>query len=77
MDWWQLRRERCKGCELCVAFCSLDCLEMEQGLNAIGYHPAHLADPDRCNGCGLCADMCPESAITVFRRRKAKAKAKS
>lgn len=74
MDLWQLDRDRCKGCELCVAFCSRNCLEMEEALNAIGYHPVCMAQPDQCTGCGLCADMCPESAITVYRRRKVKAK---
>lgn len=74
MDLWQVDRDLCKGCELCVVFCARHCLEMEKALNAIGYHPAHLAQPEQCTGCGLCADMCPESVITVYRRRKVKAK---
>ena len=74
MELVQFERDRCKGCELCVAFCRLKCLAMDEGLNAIGYHPAYLAHPDKCVGCGLCADMCPETAITVYRRVKVKQK---
>lgn len=74
MNLWHLEKNRCKGCELCVEFCPPHCLAMHEGLNTIGYHPAFLAQPDQCTGCGLCGDMCPESAIRVYRRRKAKSK---
>jgi len=37
-------------------------------LNARGYHPVRLADPDgRCTGCALCAVICPEACIEAYR----------
>jgi 2-oxoglutarate ferredoxin oxidoreductase subunit delta len=74
MDLVQFEKDRCKGCELCVAFCALECLEMANDINAIGYRYARIVHPEKCTGCALCADMCPDSAIRVFRKPK---KAKS
>jgi 2-oxoglutarate ferredoxin oxidoreductase subunit delta len=37
-------------------------------LNAKGYRPAQLVDPDgQCTGCALCAVVCPDVCITVYR----------
>ena len=43
---------------------------MSDGRNVAGYHAAFLRDPQACNGCALCAEMCPESAITIYRKTK-------
>ncbi|MBZ5666212.1 MAG: 4Fe-4S binding protein [Acidobacteriia bacterium] len=65
--------EECKGCGLCVESCPPKCLELTQGLNTYGAHPAHYTGHD-CTGCGICFYCCPEpGAITVY-RIKAKAK---
>ncbi|MCL4524872.1 MAG: 4Fe-4S dicluster domain-containing protein [Acidobacteria bacterium] len=57
----------CKGCGLCVAACPPKCLELEDGLNSYGVHPAHYLGVD-CTGCGICFYTCPEpGAITVYR----------
>jgi 2-oxoglutarate ferredoxin oxidoreductase subunit delta len=42
---------------------------MDEGrLNARGYHPAVLLDPEgRCTGCALCAVICPDVCFTVIR----------
>ena len=69
----QIDMHRCKGCGLCVEFCPKHVLELSEGLNKIGYHPAVLKDPEHCTSCSLCAQMCPETGISVYRkRRKAK-----
>ncbi len=62
---------RCKGCALCTSACPQDVLVLAaERLNARGYHPAELVDPQgRCTGCGLCAVICPDVCITVFRRK--------
>ena len=60
---------RCKGCELCALACPKAVIEMAADLlNAKGYRPAQLVDPDgQCTGCALCAVVCPDVCITVFR----------
>ena len=73
MDLCQINEHVCKGCELCVKFCPQHALEMSEGRNATGYHPAQLSHPELCNGCGICAQMCPETGIMIYRRQKARA----
>jgi 2-oxoglutarate ferredoxin oxidoreductase subunit delta len=48
----------CKGCEICVAFCPKDCLEMYHG-------KCRAARPEDCIKCMLCELRCPDFAITV------------
>ena len=50
--------EWCKGCEICVAFCPKDVLEMEGG-------KVKVARSDDCIKCMLCELRCPDFAITV------------
>ncbi len=61
--------DSCKGCGLCTAVCPQSILMLDQEqLNAHGYHPAVLVDPDGlCTGCALCALVCPDVCITVYR----------
>jgi 2-oxoglutarate ferredoxin oxidoreductase subunit delta len=41
---------------------------MSAALNAKGYHPVELIDPqDNCTGCGLCAVICPDVVFKVYR----------
>lgn len=73
-------QDRCKGCGLCPTVCPQYVIEMEPNqLNAKGYHPAILVDPDnQCTGCAVCAIICPDVCITVFRepvKRRASATA--
>ncbi len=60
---------RCKGCSLCVEFCPQGVLHIDSSsLNAKGYRPAILADPDgACTGCAVCALVCPDTTIAVYR----------
>lgn len=62
-------QDRCKGCVLCTDVCPQDVLFMNNDiLNAKGYRPAELLDPDgKCTGCAICAIICPDVCITVFR----------
>ncbi len=60
-------RDRCKGCELCIAVCPKHIIEIDVATNAKGYHPATVLRMDECTGCASCARMCPDSVITVER----------
>ncbi len=72
-----INQERCKGCTLCTTVCPQEVIRMTHDrLNARGYHPAELVDPeDRCTGCAICAVICPDVCITVFREAPTKTRA--
>ena len=48
------RKERCKGCGLCITVCPKQILALEDGTNIKGYRPAHCT-----------ARICPDSIITI------------
>lgn len=60
--------DTCKGCGLCVDVCPLKILALDDTVvNAIGYSPAFIVEPDKCVACLNCALMCPDSVITIER----------
>lgn len=59
--------ERCKGCELCVAFCKPGTLKMSEKLNAAGLRFADANTGRACIGCRQCVIICPEAAIELER----------
>lgn len=56
---------KCKGCELCVAYCPEDTLAMGQTLSPRGFVLPYIAQ-DNCTGCQQCARVCPDVAIQVY-----------
>ncbi len=58
----------CKGCDICVAFCPVDVLEMKD-------FKVHVARIEDCTECMLCEVRCPDFAIEVVGSGK-KGKAK-
>jgi len=60
--------ERCKGCELCIVNCPVDCLAMNKtDTNSFGLHYAYQSE-DKCIACANCAVVCPEACITVYKK---------
>jgi len=55
------RKERCKGCGVCVAFCPKKILALDN-LSKI-----YLTDEESCIKCGRCELMCPDFAIRVYK----------
>ena len=54
----RVRREWCKGCGICVAFCPKNVLGLDGG-------KVEVMRPDDCIKCMLCELRCPDFAITV------------
>lgn len=61
-----INETRCKGCGLCVRACPKHIVALSSTrLNAKGYYPAEITDPEACIGCASCARTCPDAAITI------------
>lgn len=56
-------RERCKGCEFCISYCSREVLVMSTKFNRKGYHYPEIQAPKLCVNCHFCEVICPEFAI--------------
>lgn len=63
----KIDRVLCKGCAICIEFCSKDAIVLDTKVNAAGYTPAKPTNNSECNGCGVCAIVCPDVVIEVFR----------
>ena len=72
-----IEQDRCKGCALCPTVCPQNVIAIADDiLNARGYHPATLVDPEgKCTGCAICAVICPDVCITVYREVHASGRA--
>ena len=62
--------QRCKGCNLCVAACPADVLELQpREVNDKGYHYVYMKNPEACTGCASCGWICPDGCLTVYRTK--------
>lgn len=57
-----IKEERCKGCNICVAFCPKQVLM----LDTLG--KVQVIKPKACIGCGSCELRCPDYAIYVEKK---------
>ena len=53
---------RCKGCELCIAYCPVGVLGLSTDFNDAGYHYPTVLKND-CIACQACSAICPDFAI--------------
>lgn len=67
----------CTGCEACVQFCPVDCIELVPGPQFPDMHKMVEVDLDRCIGCKLCAKFCPWDTIHMIGKDEAEEKANS
>jgi 2-oxoglutarate ferredoxin oxidoreductase subunit delta len=61
--------EVCKGCEICVGACPTQVIRMAPQVNSKGYRFAYMENPGNCTGCANCGVVCPDAAITVYRKK--------
>ena len=53
-----------------MANCPKDCLELSGKTNDQGYEYMAFKDNADCIGCGICYTVCPDVAITVYKKVK-------
>ncbi|MBN1497399.1 MAG: ferredoxin family protein [Spirochaetes bacterium] len=62
----KINYDMCKGCGLCIAYCTKKVLKESEHLNKAGYHYAEPDDTAQCSGCMICTLVCPEVVIEVY-----------
>jgi formate hydrogenlyase subunit 6/NADH:ubiquinone oxidoreductase subunit I len=56
----------CTGCEACISFCPVDCIEIVPGPEFRDFMKLVEVDLERCIGCQLCARYCPWETINMW-----------
>lgn len=56
----------CTGCEACITFCPVDCIELVPGPEQAELQKLVEVDLARCIGCRLCAKACPWETIQML-----------
>ena len=54
------------GCEACIVFCPVDCIEIVPGADFAQFQQVVEVDSERCIGCALCAKNCPWDTIPML-----------
>jgi len=60
-----IKRDKCKGCLLCIEVCSGKVIVLDGTFNARGIKPVKAKEGALCRGCGMCVLMCPDCAIEI------------
>ena len=56
----------CTGCEACIVFCPVDCIEIVPGAAFAQFQQVVEVDIERCIGCALCSKNCPWDTIPML-----------
>ena len=69
-----IRKDRCKGCELCISVCPKHILAIDDTeVNINGYHAVNIIAEEECIACAaaaLCVRMVPSIYTELNRRSK-------
>ena len=57
-----IKKDRCKGCELCISVCPKNIL-------AIDDTEVSVVNEDECIACASCGLMCPDGAINIYKEQ--------
>lgn len=63
----KIKKDKCKGCKLCIFYCPLKSLEFSSVLNKRGVEFANFKKGAKCSGCGFCFLICPDSCIEIYK----------
>lgn len=55
---FQVDKNKCKGCSVCMSFCPVQALSLVSGKAEI--------NTAKCMSCGRCKEACPEDAIYSY-----------
>jgi ferredoxin len=72
-----INQNGCTGCEICIVFCPVDCIEIVPGVQQPDMQQVVEVDLARCIGCSLCAKNCPWDTIDMIGHDQAIAQAPS
>ena len=61
-----INQSGCTGCEACIVFCPVDCIEIVPGAEHTQLQQVVEVDLNRCIGCSLCAKHCPWDTILML-----------
>lgn len=61
-----INQSGCTGCEACIVFCPVDCIEVVPGTAHTQLQQVVEVDLSRCIGCSLCAKHCPWDTIEMI-----------
>jgi len=61
-----IEQSGCTGCEACIVFCPVDCIEIVPGADFAIFQQSVEVDIERCIGCALCAKHCPWDTIFMY-----------
>lgn len=61
----EIKKDKCKGCGLCVAFCPTRYLDLSGELNKKGVKFAKVKQGAECVNCGFCFLVCPDNCIKI------------
>ncbi len=65
----KIKKDKCKGCGLCIAYCPTKHLSFSKGFNKKGRKYAQANKRNKCLGCGACFFVCPDTAIEIYGKK--------
>jgi len=64
------KKDKCKGCKLCIEVCPNNVFSASDDFNKLGYHYAVVKNMENCNGCKKCVIICPDVAIEIYLKKE-------